>query len=94
MIGGEKRLAACYIRQNHACLAHDTLETLSRLTCPVLILAGGRDPICPLPCTRMMSERLPRAETVIFEESSHFFLMEETARFMAVMDGWLARHTP
>ena len=38
--------------------------------------------------------RLPQAETVIFEDSSHFFLMEEPERFMQVMNGWLERHTP
>ena len=94
LIGAEKRLPACYVRQNHACLEHDTLESLGRITCPVLILAGGRDPICPLPCTRLMTERLPHAQAAIFDESSHFFLMEEPARFMAVMQDWLARHTP
>jgi pimeloyl-ACP methyl ester carboxylesterase len=31
---------------------------------------------------------------VIFEDSSHFFLVEEPERFMAVMNAWLARHTP
>ncbi|MCY4086654.1 MAG: hypothetical protein OXG37_07165 [Actinomycetia bacterium] len=41
-----------------------------------------------------MQEQLPQGETVIFEGSSHFFLMEEAPRFMEVMDGWLARHTP
>lgn len=94
LIGGETRLQACYSRQNEACLAHDTLARLSAVRCPVQILAGGRDPICPLPATRWMSERLPQAETVIFEDSSHFFLIEEPERFMAVMNAWLERHTP
>jgi pimeloyl-ACP methyl ester carboxylesterase len=94
LIGGETRLQACYIRQNHACLEHDTLERLNEIRCPTLILAGGRDPICSLTATRWMSERIPRAETVIFENSSHFFLMEEPERFMSVTSDWLARHTP
>ena len=94
LIGGETRLAACYIRQNHACLEHDTLERLNGIRCPTLILAGGRDPICSLAATRWMSERIPGAQTVIFENSSHFFLMEEPGRFMRVMNDWLARHTP
>jgi pimeloyl-ACP methyl ester carboxylesterase len=41
-----------------------------------------------------MSERIKHAETVMFENSSHFFLIEEPARFMDTMNGWLARHTP
>jgi 3-oxoadipate enol-lactonase len=94
LIGGETRLQACYSRQNAACLAHDTLGRLAEIRCPVQILAGGRDPICPLPATRWMQQQLPKAETVIFEDSSHFFLVEEPERFMQVMESWLARHTP
>ena len=94
LIGGETRLPACYVQQNHACQNHDTLDRLSRIACPTLILAGGQDPICSLTSTRWMSERIPGAETVIFERSSHFFLMEEAERFKTVLTDWLARHTP
>jgi 3-oxoadipate enol-lactonase len=94
LIGGETRLQACYVQQNYACLAHDTLARLTEIRCPTLIMGGGRDPICPPACTRWMSERIKHAETVVFEHSSHFFLMEEPERFMATMNGWLARHAP
>lgn len=92
LIGGETRLPACYIRQNHAVLAHDALDRLREIEAPTLILSGGRDPICSPLATRWMAERLPRAEWTEFEDSSHFFLMEEPDRFMALMAGWLARH--
>ena len=94
LIGGETRLQACYVRQNQACLEHDTLARLAEIRCPTLILAGGRDPICPLACTRSMSEGIKHAETVVFDNASHFFLMEEPERFMRTVNGWLARHTP
>ena len=92
LIGGETRLPACYVRQNHACLEHDTLDELHRIACPTLILAGGRDPICSLTATRWMSERIPGAETVIFENSSHFFLVEEAEKLQRVLSDWLLRH--
>jgi pimeloyl-ACP methyl ester carboxylesterase len=94
LIGGETRLAACYVRQNQACQEHDTLGRLGEIRCPTLILAGGRDPICSPTATGWMAERMPGAQTVMFENSSHFFLMEEPERFMRVMNDWLARHTP
>lgn len=93
LIGGERRLPACYVRQNHACLEHDALERLGDIRCPALVMAGGRDPICPQVCAQWMLERMPHAESLWFEESSHFFLMEEPVRFMAAMEDWLARHT-
>jgi 3-oxoadipate enol-lactonase len=94
LIGGETRLPACYVRQNHACLEHDTLDRLAEIACPTLILAGGRDPICSLTSTSWMQDGFPNAESVIFEESSHFVLIEQPERFMDVMGGWLEKHTP
>ncbi len=94
LIGGEQRLQACYVEQNHACLEHDTLERLGEIRCPTLILSGGRDPICPPVCAQAMRERIPNAQSVTFECSSHFFLIEEPVRFMGLMDDWLARNTP
>lgn len=94
LIGGEQRLPACYIRQNRACLEHDTISSLESIRCPTLVLSGGRDPICPPICARWMVAGIPGAEAVEFEGCSHFFLMEEPQRFMAVMEDWLARHTP
>ena len=92
LIASESRVPACYIAQNHACLLHDTLDDLHRVECPTLIMAGGRDPICSPTTTRWMSERIPRSRTVVFDRSSHFFLMEEPEQSMATLDGWLAEH--
>ena len=65
-----------------------------RIRCPTLILAGGRDPICSLTATLWMSDRIPGAETVIFENSSHFFLVEEAEKFQGILSDWLRRHAP
>lgn len=94
LIGGETRLPACYVRQNHACLEHDTLARLGDIGCPILILAGGSDPICSLTATGWMQDGFPDAEAVVFEGSSHFFLIEQPERFMSVMGDWLRKHTP
>lgn len=94
LIGGETRLKACYVRQSHAALTHDTLDRLGEIRNPVCIMAGRLDPICGPLATQWMIDRLPQAEVEWFEDSSHFFLMEEPARFMRVLTGWLDRHTP
>ena len=94
LIGGEQRMQACYVRQSHACLAHDTLDRLHEIACPVLLMAGGQDRLCGANALRSMAERLPDCDSEVFEDSSHFFLMEEPERFMARIDGWLEAHTP
>lgn len=92
LIGGETRLQACYVRQNWACLEHDTLDRLSDITVPVLIMGGVHDPICSPTCTAWMSERLPNSRTVMFDGGSHFFLMEDAPKFMTELEAWLAAH--
>jgi pimeloyl-ACP methyl ester carboxylesterase len=93
LIGGETRLQACYIRQNHACLEHDTLDRLEAIGCPTLVCGGGRDLICSPTATEWLG-RIPGSETMLFEESSHFFLLEEPERFLDTLERWLERHTP
>ena len=94
LIGGETRLPACYVQQNHACLAHDTLDRLGEISCPTLIMAGGKDPICSMTATAWMSDAIADSKTVVFEGSSHFFLMEEGPKFMATVGEWLGERTP
>ena len=93
LIGGETRLQACYVRQNHACLEHDTLDRLAEIRCPTLVCGGGRDPICSPTATAWLGG-VPGSETVMFEDCSHFFLIEEPERFLQTLLGWLERNTP
>lgn len=92
LIGGETRLPACYVRQNRACLEHDTLDRVKEIVSPTLIMAGANDPICSPTCTDWMSERIPNSRTVLFDGCSHFFLMEDAERFNAELEAWFAGH--
>lgn len=91
LIGGETRLPACYVQQNYACLAHDTLDRLDEIRCATLIMAGTNDPICSPTAAGWMSEGIPNARSVMFEGCSHFFLMEQPERFMEELEDWLGR---
>jgi pimeloyl-ACP methyl ester carboxylesterase len=44
-------------------------------------------------CTQWMIDRLPHAEVEIFDDCSHFFLMEEPQKSMAAIRGWLQKQT-
>jgi len=89
LLGGEKRLPACYIRQNEACQNHDTIGDLHRILQPTLIMGGDSDPICSLTSTRALGAGLPNARTEIFSNASHFFLMEQPEKFMQLLTAWL-----
>jgi 3-oxoadipate enol-lactonase len=89
LIGGETRLPACYIRQNEACQMHDTVSELRRIHQPTLVMAGENDPICSLTATRTLATGLPNGTTEIFNNASHFFLMEQPDKFMRLLNDWL-----
>lgn len=92
LIGGETRLPACYSRQNEACQQHDTVAELHRISQPTLVMAGDADPICSMTATRWLAEGIPGARLEVFEDASHFFLMEQPGRFMQLLGDWLASH--
>jgi 3-oxoadipate enol-lactonase len=94
LVGNEVRSKASYVNLNHTALSHDTSARLGEIACPTLIMAGRLDPICSMQGTDEMSAGIPNAETVVFEKSSHFFLMEETEKAMATLNDWFARQTP
>lgn len=94
LIGGETRLPACYIRQNEACLSHDTVADLHRIKQPTLIMAGESDPICSKMATKTLSDGLPNAQTEIFQNASHFFLIEQSEKFMNILSSWLKQNNP
>jgi 3-oxoadipate enol-lactonase len=91
LLGGETRLPACYSRQNEACQQHNTLPDLQRITQPTLVMGGDSDPICSLTATRALVEGLPNAKAEIFAGASHFFLMEQPAKFNQLLLEWLGR---
>jgi 3-oxoadipate enol-lactonase len=89
LIGGETRLPACYSRQNEACQQHDTLPELGNIAQRTLVMGGDSDPICSLTATRALVEGLPNACAEIFAGASHFFLMEQAAKFNQLLIEWL-----
>ena len=89
LIGGETRLPACYIRQNEACQNQDTSAQLGLITQPTLIMAGRNDPICSMTATEILSKGIPNSKTIIFDNASHFFLMEQADKFNQDLTNWL-----
>jgi 3-oxoadipate enol-lactonase len=93
LLGGETRLPACYSRQNEACQNHDTLVELPRIRQPTLVMGGDADPICSMTATRALVDGLPNARLEVFTGASHFFLMEQPARFNQLLLDWLLSNT-
>ena len=93
LIGSDTRLQACYVQQNHACHQHDTLARLPKIGCPTLVMAGACDPICSLTAAQWLVDGIPNSRLEVFDDCSHFFLVEQAARFNATLGDWLAQHS-
>ncbi len=94
LVGDESRDMTSYDHLATACLEHDTLDRLGEIQAPTLVMGGRLDPICSMTAQNWMMEALPNAELEVFENSSHFFLMEEAEKALATIKDWLAKNTP
>ena len=81
-----------YTHSTHACLTHDTLDRLSQVQCPTLVLAGGRDVLCAAESSRQIAALVPGCELKIYEEASHFFLIQCFEESMQDIEHFLQRH--
>jgi pimeloyl-ACP methyl ester carboxylesterase len=67
--------------------AHDRLYLSSQL--PTLIVWGQRDGIIPVAHAHDAHQGMPLSQLVIFEESGHFPHVEEPARFIEALTGFV-----
>jgi len=68
----------------------DVRDRLGEVGAESLVLHGRHDPV-PLASSELLARGLPRARLVVFEDSGHIIHVEETARFVAVLDDFLPR---
>ena len=69
----------------------DLTPRLGEISLPTLILVGRDDFICPPSQAKIMQERIPNSEMVVFEESGHVPYVEEPEAFFEAVRGWLRR---
>jgi L-proline amide hydrolase len=68
----------------------DITDRLPEIDVPVLLVSGEHDEVRPH-LVAAMHERLRHGERVLFEDSSHMPHIEEPARFLEVVEGFLER---
>jgi proline-specific peptidase len=68
----------------------DITDRLGEVTVPTLLTVGRHDEMKPA-LMEDMQRRIPDAELVIFEESSHMAFVEERERYVATVRGFLER---
>jgi len=76
---------------SHSALARSA-AVLASLTCPILLLWGGRDPVFHDRFLRDLRERAPTAQVQRFPGAGHFVCLDEPVG--AVIASWLDRVVP
>jgi pimeloyl-ACP methyl ester carboxylesterase len=62
--------------QTEACLKHNTLERLSSITAPTLVIVGTGDRIIKPVSSEVIAGKIPNAKLVRVEGASHYFSFE------------------
>ena len=82
--------AAAMARGFEVLATWSTVDRLSAITVPALVLAGRHDVFTAWPQAHRIASRIPGAEVVVFEDSGHFPWLEEPDRFFPRVREWLA----
>jgi 3-oxoadipate enol-lactonase len=81
-----------YVNSTHACLTHDALDRLPQVACPTLVMAGGKDVLCAVGASRQIADRIPGCDLRVYEEASHFFLVQCFEESMQDIETFLRKH--
>ena len=75
----------------HGALAEwDVMERLGEIRCPALVVSGRYD-LVPPTSAAVLYQGIPSSEWVVFEHSAHLPHLEETQRYLEVLDGFLGK---
>ena len=75
-----------------AAARHDTYDRLPSITAPTLVLHGTDDRLLPVQDGRILAERIPGAELILFEGAGHSYMLEKQAEADAAVLDFLRRH--
>ena len=73
--------ADAFFRQLNACLKHDTVDRVSQISSPTLIVTGDDDYLVPSENSLILKELIPEADLELFAGCRHCFFMEESEKF-------------
>ena len=75
-------------QQLDAWASHTTLDRLGQVTAPTLVIAGGKDLVCPPHLGKAVADRILGAHFEVWPEAAHQPFQEEPARFNARLEAF------
>jgi pimeloyl-ACP methyl ester carboxylesterase len=78
--------------QAEACISHNTLADLGKITQPCLVIGGRNDIFTPVWMTEEVARAIPNSELHLYEEAGHAFHWECIDDFNPRVCEWLLAH--
>lgn len=69
----------------------DYLDKLTAIGVPALVVSGSED-LCTPTVAQTMRDAIPGARWELFEGCRHMCFVEDTPRYLALVDDWMAKH--
>lgn len=83
---GQRLGPEAFVRQSVALMTRQSqLELLASISCPVLVIAGDEDAICPLPRQEEMAAAIQTAEICVLSPCGHISTLEQPERVNAAL---------
>jgi pimeloyl-ACP methyl ester carboxylesterase len=79
--------------QNDACRSHNTVDRLSAIAAPTLVIVGTRDRIINPLSSEVIADKIGGSQLIKIEGGSHALSMEWKQTFNRAVLGFLANHT-
>jgi pimeloyl-ACP methyl ester carboxylesterase len=77
------------VGQAHACINHDALADLPKITQKTLVIGGKEDIFTPVWMAEEVTKAIPNAELFLYEKAGHVFHFENLEDFNLRVSGWL-----
>jgi len=79
-----------FLRQNEALLyRRDRRSDLAAFGCPVLVLCGRQDELCPPAMHRDIADRIPHARLEIVDRAGHLSTIDQPEELTSLLTQWL-----
>jgi pimeloyl-ACP methyl ester carboxylesterase len=81
-----------YLQQCHALnTRRDYRDTLPEIRCPMLVICGEEDQVCPAWISEQMAQGVPGSSLLIIKGSGHMVTLEAAEEVSAALLNWLAK---
>jgi len=81
-----------FCSQAEACISHDTLEKIQKISVPTLITVGEKDIFTPLHYSLQLKEEISHSEICIFKDYGHAHHWEELEKFNKITAEFMKKH--